>query len=169
MDFSYEVVRLWEQPVRRFLEGGLGTLPLASLCRLAGPQSLEEALAPVLRRVVSRLEVEATPEERARLLAATYVLAGLRVTPPPVERLFQGVQSMKESSTYQAILAEGRIEGRLETLRNMLLRQGRQRFNRAPSASVQARIQAITDAERLERMADRILNVTTWQELLQTP
>src|SRR5215470_266271 len=27
IDFSCEVIRLWQQPVRRFLGGGLGTLP----------------------------------------------------------------------------------------------------------------------------------------------
>src|SRR5262249_42052555 len=41
MDFSYEVIRLWKQPVRRFLTGGLGTLPLAALCRLPAAASLE--------------------------------------------------------------------------------------------------------------------------------
>src|SRR5205809_179697 len=75
IEFNYEVVRLWEQPVRRFLRGGLGTLPLAPLCRLRAASSLEAALAPVIGRVVERLEREATPEERAKLLAATYVLA----------------------------------------------------------------------------------------------
>lgn len=165
MDFSYEVIRLWEQPVRRFLDGGLGTLPLAPLCRLSGAQAVEDALAPVLRRVVARLEGEATPEERAKLLTATYVLAGLRVTPQVVERLFQGVRSMKESSTYQAILAEGRVEA----LRDTLLQLGHQRFRGTPSRTVKTALEAISDESRLKRMTRRILNVRSWQELLRTP
>jgi predicted transposase YdaD len=118
----------------------------------------------VIGRVVERLEREATPEDRAKLLAATYVLAGLRVTPEVAERLFQGVRAMKESSTYQAILAEGRTEA----LQKTLLRQGRQRFHNPPSEAVQAAIQTITDAGRLERMTERLLIVSSWQELLET-
>ncbi len=142
--------------------------------------SLEAALTPVIHRVAERLEREATPEERATLLAATYVLAGLRVTPEIAERLFQGVRTMKESSTYQAILAEGRtegriegrtegrIEGRIEALQKTLLRLGRQQFHNPPSEAVQAAIQAIQDEGRLERMTDRLLTVSSWQELLET-
>jgi len=75
---------------------------------------------------------------------------------------------MKESSTYQAILAEGRTEGRTEALQKTLLRQGRQRFHSPPSEAVQAAIQAITDEDRLERMTDRLLIVSSWKELLDT-
>jgi len=39
MNFSYEVIRLWRVPVKRILEGGLGTLPLAPLCRLPSAAS----------------------------------------------------------------------------------------------------------------------------------
>ena len=164
MEFSYEVVRLWKQPVGRFLGGGLGTLPLAPLCRLPTAVSVEAALAPVISRVLERLEHEATPDDRAKLLAATYVLAGLRVTPDVADRLFQGVRTMKESSTYQAILAEGRIEAIKETL----LRQGRKRFRSRPSESVQAAIEAINDEGRLKRMTERLLIVSSWHELLET-
>jgi predicted transposase YdaD len=176
MDFSYEVIRLWQKPVRPFLAGGLGTLPLAPLCRLPAAESLESALVPVIRRVVERLEQEATPEDRAKLLTATYVLAGLRVTPEVAELLFQGIRAMKESSTYQAILAEGRtegrtegrIEGRIEALKKTLFRLGNQRFHSPPDEAVQAAIQAITEEGRLERMTERLLIVSNWQELLAT-
>ena len=133
---------------------------------------LFRSLAPVIRRVVERLEREATPEDRAKLLTATYVLTGLRVMPQVAQRLFQGVRAMKESSTYQAILAEGRTEGRtegrIEALQKTLLRQGRQRFHTSPSEAVQAAIQAITDEGRLERMTERLLIASSWQELLET-
>jgi hypothetical protein len=75
---------------------------------------------------------------------------------------------LKESSTYQAILAEGRTEGRIEALQKTLLRLGRQRFRDSPSEAVQAAIQAITDEGRLERMTERLLIVSSWQELLET-
>jgi predicted transposase YdaD len=80
---------------------------------------------------------------------------------------------MKESSTYQAILAEGRTEGRtegrIEALKKTLLRQGGQRFRSPPDESMQAGLQAITDESRLERMTERLLTVSSWQDLMQTP
>src|SRR5207253_10825757 len=94
MDFRYEIIRLWRQPARRYLESGLGLLPLAPLCRLPEGGSTEEAKAAVIRQINERLEREAGPETRAKLLTATYILAGLRVPRPTVDRLFQGVQIM---------------------------------------------------------------------------
>jgi hypothetical protein len=78
---------------------------------------------------------------------------------------------MRESSTYQAILDEGREEGReegaLREARKLLLRQGRRKFG-APEPAIEATVQAITDLDRLERMSDRLLDVMTWQDLLAT-
>jgi hypothetical protein len=70
---------------------------------------------------------------------------------------------MRESSGYQLILDEGFV---LEA-RKLLLRQGRRKFG-PPAAEVEATIQAIDDLDRLERMSERLLDVTTWQELLAT-
>jgi hypothetical protein len=64
---------------------------------------------------------------------------------------------MRESSTYLAILAE---EARV-----ILLRQGTKRFG-PPSADVRAALEAITDVEQLETLADRLLDVENWDELL---
>jgi hypothetical protein len=71
---------------------------------------------------------------------------------------------MHESDTYQAILDEGEVRG----LHRMLLRQGRKRFG-APDPATQAALTAITDLDRLQRMAERLLDVASWQDLLQTP
>jgi predicted transposase YdaD len=176
MHFTYEVIRLWRQPVRRFLTGGLGTLPLAPLAQLPGRLPVEQALAPIIRHVVERLDREAAPEDRAKLLTASIVVAGLRVSRETAEQLFQGVRAMKESSTYQAILDEGRAEGRAkgqtegqtEALQKVLLRQGRQRFG-PPTEAQQAGLIATREVERLERLTDRLLVVSNWQELLLIP
>jgi hypothetical protein len=71
---------------------------------------------------------------------------------------------MHESDTYQAILDEGEVRG----LHRMLLRQGRKRFG-DPDPATQAALTAITDLDRLQRMAERLLDVAAWQDLLQTP
>ncbi len=43
VEFEYEVIRLWQQPVDAFLTGGLALLPLAPLCRLPAGVPLEQA------------------------------------------------------------------------------------------------------------------------------
>jgi hypothetical protein len=47
MEFSYEIVRLWERPAENLLTGDLGVVPLAMLGRLPADLSLEEALTAV--------------------------------------------------------------------------------------------------------------------------
>ncbi len=71
---------------------------------------------------------------------------------------------MRESSSYQAILEEGGME----MAQKMILRLGRQKFG-APSDAILTAVQAITDLQRLERISDRILTVSNWDELLATP
>lgn len=70
---------------------------------------------------------------------------------------------MRESSTYQAILEEGQAEG----IQRALLLQGRKRFG-PPDAATQEAVRAITDVARLEKMSERLLDVSTWQDLLAT-
>src|SRR5215468_10986727 len=47
MDFSYEIVRLWERPAEELLAADLGVAPLAMLGRLPDDLSLEDGLASV--------------------------------------------------------------------------------------------------------------------------
>jgi hypothetical protein len=80
----------------------------------------------------------------------------------------QGVRSMRESSAYQAILDEGRDEGRIEEAQEMILLQGSDKFG-SPSDAITAALKTITDLERLHRMGRRVLIVSSWDELLATP
>lgn len=80
---------------------------------------------------------------------------------------------MKESTTYQAILEEGRQEGRHEgrhegavaTARKFLLRFGTQRLGK-PSAAIRNRISQLTDVDDLERLCVTTSRAGTWKELL---
>lgn len=164
MDFTYEVERLWRWPVQRLLTGGLGTLPLAVLARVASRGNLEQGLTRVVRQIDERLQHEAAPEEAALLMSDAYILTGLRVPRETSARLFQGVRSMRESSTYQAILEEGRIEG----VHRMLLRLGQQKLGRPTEAEAQI-LAGITDEAHLDRLVDAILTASSWQELLAVP
>jgi hypothetical protein len=168
MDFTYEVERLWRWPVQRLLTGGRGTLPLAMLARVPSRRNLEKGLARVVREIDERLQHEATPEEAALLMSDAYILTGLRVPRETATRLFQGVRSMRESSTYQAILDEGRGEGRIEGIHEMLLLQGREKLGRPTEAEMQT-LAGITDVDQLRRLAAAILRVDSWQALLAIP
>jgi hypothetical protein len=167
-DLSFEVVRLWERPVERLLEGGLGTLPLAPLGQVPPGTNREEALPDILRRIGERLTQEAGPEETGKLWMATFVLSGLILSRETLRQLFQGVHGMKESSGYQIILDEGRAEGAVKEAKKILLRLGQKRFG-PPGQEITMALDAINDLERLERMTDRVLDVAGWQELLNTP
>jgi hypothetical protein len=121
-----------------------------------------------VERLVERVAREAAPDDAPELLNAAYILIGLRVPKPVGTDLFRRVRAMRESSTYQAILDEGREEGELRQSRKLLLRLGRRKFG-APEPAVEAAVQVIADLDRLERMSDRIFDATSWPDLLATP
>jgi hypothetical protein len=74
---------------------------------------------------------------------------------------------MRDSSTYQWIVNEGRVEGALSEARKIVLRIGRIRFGQ-PSAMEEATLQAISDLDQLERLSDQLVTVASWRELLAT-
>jgi predicted transposase YdaD len=190
-EFRYNVVRTWERPADEILAGGLATLPLAPLARVT-----ENELPAVVQAMRQRLDREATRSQAGTLWTATYVLMGLAYPDELIDRLLEGVQSMKESVTYQKILREGRaegravgrvegraegraagraegrdegrVEGRAEEARRILRRLGGKRFGK-PDAHIDAALDAIADLERLEQLSDRVLEVMTWDELLTQP
>jgi predicted transposase YdaD len=162
--FAYSVIRVWELPVEQVLRASPALLPLALLSDLSGasPES-------VVHRIEERLTAE-TPRETASLLwTATYIMAGMTYAAEDIERLLSGVLNMKESSTYQKILAEGEAKGealgRLHEAQNMLLLVGQGSLGK-PDASVTRRIRAIKSVDRLEAMAQRLLTVQSWADLL---
>ena len=70
---------------------------------------------------------------------------------------------MKDSFTYQAIVEEGVVKARQEAL----LELGRKRFG-ALDQSQETALRAVTDPDRLARMIDVLLDVSSWDELLAT-
>ena len=71
---------------------------------------------------------------------------------------------MEDSTTYQWIMSKGEARG----LVRMLLRQGRRKFGGPDPQTVQA-VENITDIERLQALSERLLDASSWQELLATP
>jgi predicted transposase YdaD len=101
-----------------------------------------------------------------------------------VSRLLEGVHDMQESTTYQAILREGREkgreegsekgreegreEGRIAGEQRLLIRLGAKRFGE-PDASTVTAIEAIQEIDRLEALGERILDphLLDWKGLLR--
>lgn len=159
LEFRYTVVRVWEQQIEALLGGGLAILPLAPLADVE-----RDELPALLRRVDVRLQREAIPAEADRLWMATFWLSGLRYNPDETRPLFEGIRVMKDSATYQAVLAEGRAEGRREAARELLLRLGTKRFG-PPGPRVRRSLASLTDFERIEQLTERLLDVASWDEL----
>jgi hypothetical protein len=163
LQFRYEVERLWRRPVELLLKGSPGTLPLAPLGRLAKGRPLEAQLSGVVRRIAERLINELPPNESKQLLTATFVLTGLRVSRERLPKLFEGVTAMRESSGYQIIFDEGRVE----QAQNDLLLIGRTRFG-APRKEIEAAFKEVVDLDRLKRMMGRVVKAASWDDLLET-
>jgi predicted transposase YdaD len=96
----------------------------------------------------------------------------MRHSPALAEQLFRGVLSMKESSTYQAILAEGMAEGiaqgELREARKLLRIFGDSRFG-PPDAQTATAIERIPDLAQLEELCQRMGAAGSWQEVLGQP
>lgn len=157
--FEYQVIRVWQLPVKALLSGGLGTLPLATISAVAPAE-----IPTVIERMKERLRGRRERVLAKDLWTATYILLGMRYNRAFAKHLLRGVMAMEESTTYQAILEEGAVR----ELRKTLLRQGHKRFEATPAA-VKTAIMAITDLERLEELSVRLLDAASWEELLDLP
>ena len=101
----FEVIRLWEQPVTKFLEF-TGMLPFAILVNDGDKEQLLQDIAQ---------KIDEIPEQKTRQIvgAATYVLAGLVLDKNIIKQILRR-DIMRESVTYQEILEEGRLEGEVK-------------------------------------------------------
>jgi len=168
--FRYFVVRVWELPVEALLAGGVGTLPLALLTDEAEPR-----LGELVDRIDTRLRTDGTPDDTRRLvLTSGYILLGLRYDDVQIQSAFVRARGMKESTTYQAILREGRQEGRqegeregrLEGMREAILDILAERFGVVPP-EVTVRVQNETDLIRLRNTHRAALTVASPDVLLR--
>jgi hypothetical protein len=69
---------------------------------------------------------------------------------------------MKESSFYQAIVEEGRVD----QARDDILRLGELKFRSLPPDPIQTTLKGLADLPQLKGILERILDVDTWQDLL---
>ena len=109
---EFEVIRIWEVPVSDLLQ-------YPGLLRFAALSQSDDAVQ-TLRTAVSEIAKIKDESDQHEAIAATYVLAGLRLDAELISRLIRR-DVMQESVTYQAILAEGREEGREQTQQSIAL------------------------------------------------
>ena len=166
--FVYTVVKVWELHIEPLMASGIGALPLVLLTDEA-----EGQLGTLVDRIDARLRAEQVPNaDRVFLLTCGYILLGLRYTGIEIQNAYTRVRGMKESTTYQAILEEGREEGELKgreegeikTRQSTLLDILRDRFGEVP-AEVETRIRAVTEAARLQHAILRAIRISTIDDL----
>lgn len=105
---AFDVIRLWEQPASLFLQYP-GLLPFATLGQSESPEEM-------LRQVTQTVEQIEDPTTQANLMAASAILAGLRLEDNVIQQLVQR-DIMQESVIYRSIQKEKAQEIALNLLR----------------------------------------------------
>jgi predicted transposase/invertase (TIGR01784 family) len=108
---EFEVVRLWEQPASLFLEYP-GLIPFAALGQ---SPDVEETL----RRAAQLVEQIEDPQTQANLMAASGILAGLKLEQEIIYRVLQR-DIMQESTIYRSIQREAEDKTKREIALNLL-------------------------------------------------
>ena len=125
----------------------------------------EARLPDVVNRFAERAVRESPTRDAGNLLlSCAYLLLGLRYDDAVASTLFKRVQTMKESSTYQGILREGRAEGRVEGRQDDILLILRTRFGAVPP-NVEAKVRATADPVQLQAVVVRAIQVAKPEEL----
>jgi predicted transposase YdaD len=163
LEFRYRVIRIWQKPVEAVFAAGIGALPLAPLAQVE-----KSELPAIIQRMKERIAAERPLPEEGTLWAETLVLLGLRYDRALAHELLKGVRGMEESVTYQEIIEKGMAKGEANEARRILLRVGTKAFG-TPDEATQAAIAEIRDREQLEALAERVLEVKNWHELLAKP
>jgi predicted transposase/invertase (TIGR01784 family) len=156
----FEVIRLWEQPPSIFLES-VGLYPFASLAQTDEPES-------ILLSVAAKIEDIGSSKIQANLTATAFILAGLVLDKNRVKQILRR-DNMRESATYQDILAEGeekgKTQGRVEEAKGLVIRQLIRKLGNV-SPNLLAKIEALP-LERVESLGEDLLDFTSIANLEQ--
>jgi predicted transposase/invertase (TIGR01784 family) len=111
---EFDVIRLWEQPASLFLQYP-GLIPFAVLGQSADAEE-------TLRQAAQRVDQIEDPQTQANLMAASGILAGLKLEEEIIYRILRR-DIMQESTVYQSIWRDAQKEDKREIALN-LLREG---------------------------------------------
>lgn len=99
----FQVIRLWEQQTDNFFQSP-GLLPFAVL-------SQSDNRTETLRQVAQQISQINDQRTQSNIAASAFILAGLVLNKDTIQQLLRR-ELMEESVTYQALMNEGRAEGR---------------------------------------------------------
>jgi predicted transposase YdaD len=155
--FRYHPIRLWKEPLDRFLIPG-SSLAVAGVLADFGERTLEDAGAEI-RRCIDEVS---DPERREDMLYHLVVLAGMRFNRSQAESIFGRNVSVLEkySVTLQYFIREGEERGQ----RNLLLASARQLFG-TPTQQIIEKVNEAT-SEKLLTWTVRLRTAQSWNELI---
>jgi hypothetical protein len=161
LTFGFDIVRVWQVPASRFLNGPLGLLPLAVLGQPPKGQTREQAPPDQVDRIIDRAEDEAG-DKKGEVVTAAFLLGGVHQDDVFLRTIFHRGLTMIASSAFKVIedLAKERFA------RELLLKQGTELFG-PPTPDQAAKLATIENLPRLDRLALRVLKVKSWDALLK--
>lgn len=110
---DFDVIRLWEQPASLFLQYP-GLIPFAVLGQSVNAEE-------TLRQAAQKVDQIADPTAQANVMAASGILAGLKLEDEIVYRILRR-DIMQESTVYRAIRREGQEDEKRAIAINLLRR-----------------------------------------------
>ena len=115
-----------------------------------------------------RIDVEASPEQAQNLWLATYLLMGLNHSKDFVNSLFKGVHRMQDSTTYQAILRgrKGMAKGKGRGSQADSCCGWVENSSENPIPRSRRKSTRFLSLVEIERLTDRLLDVSSWDELM---
>ena len=151
--FRYHPIRLWKEPLGRFLIPG-SSLAVAGVLSDFGERTLEEAGAEILRCI----EACGNPDVSERLFNHAIALAGMRFNRSQAETIFGRKLSVLEkySTTVQYFIRRG--EARL------LLESAKQIFG-SPTPQIIEKVDEAT-SEKLVAWTIRLRTAQSWTDLI---
>jgi hypothetical protein len=161
-DFGYTVIKVWEVSAETLLTGPLALTPLAPVANVR-PIDVPD----LVRRVSLRATRESEPDVSGRLLTAVGILLTMRYGNVATNDLLSQFPEIRDMAPFKKFLDDGRAEGRAEEARAALLRHGQKKFAAAPTSKQVAFVNSITDLDRLHSLSDRLLDVSTWDDLFK--
>ncbi len=168
LQFRFRTIQAWKIPYRVFLNGGLGTMPYALLS-----DDAQDQLPQIVSEIKRRIETETDVARGEELWASMYLLMGLKLSSAVTDTLMKGVFGMENSTTYQAIIAEGELRGEAKgeakgeatALQGSILRIGTKLIGK-PDLSVQRKIKSIFSPQILADMEEVALEAKSWDEIV---
>lgn len=161
LNFGFDIVRVWQRPAEDFLNGPLGLTPLAVLGTPPKGQTREQALPAQVDRIIDRAIAE-VGNAVSGVVTASFILAGMHQEDAFLRAIFSRGMTMLESSAFKVIEDLAKEKHGREIVEKLATAQ----FG-APTAEQAAKLAAIDNLPKLDRLALRVLKVNSWDALLK--